>query len=66
MTLHLFSDVVSDAELTKKIDDYVIIASMKSEPTCKLINLIPGLHLFTSSLPGSPTRKHVIIASHAS
>ena len=35
-----------------KIDNYVIMASLKSEPACKLINRIPGLRLLMSSLPG--------------
>ena len=39
-----------------KIDNYVIIASLKSEATCKLIKRIPGLHLMISSLQGSVLR----------
>ena len=39
-----------------KNQNYVIIASFKSEPTCKLINRIPGLRLLISSLPGSASR----------
>ena len=35
-----------------KIDNYVIITSLKSETTCKMINRIPGLCLLISSLPG--------------
>ena len=42
-----------------KMDNYVIIASLKSEPMGILINRIPGLHLFISSLPGSDLRTHV-------
>ena len=42
-----------------KIDNYVIIASLKSEPTCNLINRIPGLHLLISCLPGLALRMHV-------
>ena len=42
-----------------KIDNYVIIASLKSEPFCKLINRIPGSHLLISNLPGSTSRIHV-------
>ena len=42
-----------------KLDNYVIIASLKSKSTCKLINRIPGLRLLISSLPGSASRKHV-------
>ena len=42
-----------------KIDNYVIIDSLKSEPVCKLINRIPGSRLLISSLPGSASRMHV-------
>ena len=42
-----------------KIDNYVIIASLKSEPIGILINRIPGLHLLISSIPGSALRTHV-------
>ena len=42
-----------------KIDNYVIISSLKSEPTCKKINIIPALCLLISSLPGSASRMHV-------
>ena len=38
-----------------KIDNYVKF----TEPTCKLINKIPGLRLLISSLPGSALRTHV-------
>ena len=38
---------------------FCIIASLKSEPTCKLMNRIPGLCLLISSLPGSTSRMHV-------
>ena len=43
----------------KKIDNYVIIASLSSESACKLINGIPGSRLLISSLPGSALRTHV-------
>ena len=42
-----------------KRDNYVIIASLKSESTCKLINRIPGLHLLISRLPGPALKMHV-------
>ena len=42
-----------------KIDKYVIIASLKSESTCKLIKRIPGWCLLISSLPGIALRTHV-------
>ena len=39
-----------------KIDKYVRVVSLKSEPTDKLINEIAGLRLLISSLPGSALR----------
>ena len=59
MTLHISNDIVIDVLSTRKSNNYVIIASLKSEPTCKLINRIPGLHLLISSLPGSSSRTYV-------
>ena len=41
------------------LNEVVIIASLKSETTCKWINRIPGLHLLISSLSGSASRMHV-------
>ena len=41
------------------IENYVIIASLKSEIMGLLINRIPGLLLLVSSLPGSALRMHV-------
>ena len=41
------------------INNYVLIASLKSEQTCKPINRIPCLCLLISSLPGSALRAHV-------
>ena len=43
----------------KKIENYVIIASLKSESMGKLINRIPGSCLLISSLPGLALRTHV-------
>ena len=43
----------------KKIENYVIIAILKSETMGKLINRIPGSRLLISSLPGSALRTHV-------
>ena len=40
----------------KKMENYVIIASLKSETMGKLINRIPGLCILISSLPGSALR----------
>ena len=39
-----------------KIENYVIIASLKSEPMGKPINKIPGLRLLILSLLGSALR----------
>ena len=50
----------------KKIGNYVIMASLKSETMGKLIKRIPDLRLLISSLPGSPLRTLVEIARQAS
>ena len=42
-----------------KINIYVIIAILKSDPIGKLINRIPGFTLLMSNLPGSASRMHV-------
>ena len=42
-----------------KIENYVIIASLKSETMGKLINRIPGSFILISSLPGSALKTHV-------
>ena len=39
MTLNFLSGVANDVEF----DNYAIIASLKSEPIGKLINILPGL-----------------------
>ena len=59
MTLHFLKSVANDAESTKKNENDVIIASLKSETMGKLINRIPVLRLLISSLPGSALRSHV-------
>ena len=41
MMLHFLNDV-ADAESTKKIENYIIISSLKRETIGKLINRIPG------------------------
>ena len=41
MTLHFLNNVANDAELIQ-IENYAIIASLKSETMGKLINRIPG------------------------
>ena len=55
----LLSDVANDDESTNKIENYVIIASLKREKIGKLINIIPGSCLLISSLPGSALITHV-------
>ena len=42
-----------------KIENYVIITSLRSETMGKLINRIPGSRLLISSLPGKALRTHV-------
>ena len=42
-----------------KIENYGIIASLKSETMGKLIKRIPGSRILTSSLTGSALRTHV-------
>ena len=59
MTLHFLNDSANDAESTQKIENYVIIASLKSETMSKLMNRIPGLCLWITSLPGLALRTHV-------
>ena len=46
-----------------KNENYVIIASLKSETMGKLINTMPGLCLLISSLPCSALRMHVVLLS---
>ena len=46
-------------QIDMKLDDDVVINSLKSESTCKLLNRIPGLGLLMSSLPGWASRMHV-------
>ena len=41
------------------MDNYVILSSLKTETTFKLINGIPCLRLLISSSPGSALRMHV-------
>ena len=45
--------------MNTNIENYVKIASLKSETMGKLINRIPGLRLLISSLPGLALRMHV-------
>ena len=45
MTLHFLNDVAYDAESTKKIENYFIIPSLKSETMGKVVNRISGLRL---------------------
>ena len=59
MMLHFFYDFANDAESTKKIENYLIITSLKSETMGTMINRIPGSGLLISSLPSSALRMHV-------
>ena len=45
--------------INTKIENYVIIASLKRETIGKLMNRIPDLRLLISSLEGSALRTHV-------
>ena len=45
--------------MNTKIENYIIIASLKRETIGKLINRIPGVRLLISSLPGLALRMHV-------
>ena len=58
MTLHFLNDVANDTE-SKQNEQPAIIASLKNETMCKLINRIPGSRLLILSLPGSALRTHV-------
>ena len=58
ITLLVFNDVAKTLIKTKN-ENYVIIASLKSETMGKLINRIPGSRLLISSLPGSALSTHV-------
>ena len=53
------NDVANDAESTQKSIITSIIASLKSELTCKLINRIRGSRLLISCLLGSALRTYV-------
>ena len=57
--LHFLNDVANDAESTQKLKNYAIIASLKSETVCYLINRIQGSRILILSLPGSALRTHV-------
>ena len=59
MTLHFLNDVANDAQINTKVENFVNIASLKSQTMGKLINRIPGSRLLISSLPGSTLRTHV-------
>ena len=41
----LLNDVANYTESTQKIENYLIIANLKSEPMGKLLKRIPGLSL---------------------
>ena len=44
MMLHFLNDIINDIESTN-LDNDIIITSLKSESTCKLINRITGSRL---------------------
>ena len=48
--IYSLNDVANDAESTQKSIITSIIASLKSEPTCKLINRIPGYQVYQARL----------------
>ena len=58
MTLYFLNDVANGANQNKS-NNYVIIASLKSEPMGLLINRIPGSRLLITSFPGLALRTHV-------
>ena len=51
MTLYVLNDIANDAESIRKIERYVILASLKSVIMGNLKNRLPGLRLLISSLP---------------
>ena len=59
MMLHFSNNIANDVEMARKIDHYVITSSLKTKPTCKLINRIPSksfcYHVFQAQL-----REHMI------
>ena len=57
--LHFFEWRRLRSWISTKIENYVIITSLKSETMGKLINTIPGSGLLICSLPGSALRTHV-------
>ena len=59
MTLHFLNDVSMTLNRQKIDNNYIIITSLKIEPTCKVINRIQISHHLISSLPGSAMRTHV-------
>ena len=58
MTLYFLNDVANDLN-QHKIENYGIIASLKSKTKGKMLNRIPGSRLLVSSLPGSALKMHV-------
>ena len=59
VTLHFLNDVTIDDKNNTKLENYVIITSLKSETMGKLINRIPGSCILVLNLPGSALRKLV-------
>ena len=59
MTLDVLHDVVNDAELSQKTNNYAKIANLKSATMGKLINITPGSRLLISGLAGLASRTYV-------
>ena len=57
MTLHFLDNLVFDVESTRK---HIIIASLKSELTCKLINIIAGSCFFLYQVYQARLRKLIL------
>ena len=58
MKFHFLNDVANDVN-QHKIENYIIIYSLKNETIGELLNRIPGSRLLISSLPGWALRTHV-------
>ena len=60
MTPHVYMmSSMTLIEFDTKIDNYITIACLKCEPTCKLIKRITASRLFISRLAGLALRPHV-------
>ena len=59
MTLQILNESLMTLNQHKNKKNDVIITSLKSETMGNMINIIPGLRLWISSLPGSALRMFV-------